>query len=508
MEKNALMLYLSNRLVKFTCETQEVKYFLWFTTILTLSGLVVSKEIIKVMVGPILVASEDYGRRVELSAMLRGFGYRVIEAENGLRTIDLLHRRKNIMLALLDVIMSDLSVGDLIKMIRVAGVAVPIVVIAQQENQELLQKALTAGAIDYWIHPVTLLRLRVTLDTLALISALEREVHYIRRKNENHLRFSDLYIKSRAMQIVLEQSKRAASSLQNLLIEGEVGTGRETLARIIHHEGLLSEGDFIRFQCLAIVDPEEENRQWFEEFLPLVSSLEKGTLCLCDVDRLEPIQQKRFTHYLREREKTTKDKAFPFRIIAISTSRLSDLVKEGFFLHSLFEQFSQLSISVPALRELRDDFPDLTQRLIDRIITETGRSHVHGLAGSALSLLMQYDWPGNRNELENFLFRAILLSEGPLLTVRDFPQLMGNSLMSAPKIIESNMQEDHEQESVKFLDVDGHVRTFAEMERDIIEKAFKHYKGHMSEIARRLRIGRSTLYRKIEGLRANSQEQK
>ncbi|EJF81331.1 Transcriptional regulatory protein ZraR [Candidatus Bartonella washoeensis] len=461
------------------------------------------------MVGPILVASEDYGRRIELSAMLRGFGYRVIEAENGLRTIDLLHRRKNIVLALLDVVMSDLSVGDLIKMIRVAGVTVPIVVIAQQENQELLQKALAAGAVDYWIYPVTLLRLRVTLDTLALISALEREVRYIRRKNENHLRFSDLCIKSRAMQIVLEQSKRAAASLQNLLIEGEVGTGRETLARIIHHEGLLSEGAFIRFQCTAIVDPEEENRHWFKEFLPLVSSLEKGTLCLCDVDRLEPIQQKRFADYLKEREKVTEGKAFPFRIIAISTSRLTDLVKEDVFLRSLFEQFSQLSISVPALRELRDDFPDLTQRLIDRIITETGRSHVHGLAGSALSLLMQYDWPGNRGELENFLFRAILLSEGPLLTVRDFPQLMGNSLMSIPNIIESNVQEDNEQESIKFLDADGHVRTFSEMEHDIIERAVKHYKGHMSEIARRLRIGRSTLYRKIEVLRVmNSKERK
>ncbi|MCZ2158023.1 sigma 54-interacting transcriptional regulator [Bartonella sp. 220] len=461
------------------------------------------------MVGPILVASEDYGRRIELSAMLRGFGHRVIEAENGLRTIDLLHRRKNIVLALLDVAMSDLSVGDLIKMIRVAGVSVPIVVIAQRENQPLLQKALAAGAIDYWIHPVTSLRLRVTLDTLSLISALEREVSYIRRKNENHLRFSDLCIKSRAMQIVLEQSRKAASSLQNLLIEGESGTDRETLARIIHHEGLLSEGDFVRFQCSAIVDPEEENRQWFQEFLPLVSSLDKGTLCLCDVDRLEPIQQKRFANYLQERMKATKNNPPSFRIMAISTSRLSDLVKEDCFARNLFEQLSQLSIGVPALRELRDDFPELTQRLIDRIITETGRSHVHGLAGSALSLLMQYDWPGNQDELENFLFRAVLLSEGPLLTVRDFPQLMGNPLVSVPNIIESDVQEDYDQETIQFLNADGHVRTFVEMEYDIIEKAIKHYKGHMSEIARRLHIGRSTLYRKTEALKVQkSQDRK
>ncbi|GAA5098779.1 sigma-54-dependent transcriptional regulator [Bartonella acomydis] len=461
------------------------------------------------MIGPILVASEDYGRRIQLSSMLRGFGHRVIEAENGLRTIDLLQRRKNIVLALIDVAMSDLSVGDLIKMIRVAGVSVPIVVIAKQENQELLQKALTAGAIDYWIYPVTPLRLRVTLDNLSLLSALEREVSYIRRKNENHLRFSDLCIKSKAMQIVLDQSRNAAASLQNLLIEGEGGTGRETLARIIHHESLLSEGTFIRFQCSAIVDPEEEDRQWFKEFLPLVSSLEKGTLCLCDVERLEPIQQKRFSNYLQEREKATKNNPLSFRIMAISASRLLDLVKEGCFLRSLFLQLSQLSISVPALRELRDDFPELTQRLIDRIVVETGRSHVHGLTGSALSLLMQYDWPGNRNELENFLFRAVLLSDGPLLTVRDFPQLMGNPFINIPNNIESDVQKDHEQESIQFLNADGHVRAFAEMEHDIIEKAVKHYKGHMSEIARRLHIGRSTLYRKIEGLRVRrSQEQK
>ncbi|WP_455474377.1 sigma-54-dependent transcriptional regulator [Bartonella sp. B30(2025)] len=460
------------------------------------------------MVGPILVASEDCGKRREISTILRGFGYRVIEAENGLRTVDLLHRRKNIALLLLDIIMSDLSVSDLIKMIRAAGVVVPIIVIAPQDDQELLRKALTAGAIDYWIYPVTPLRLRVTLDILALVSALEREIHYmrqnIRQKNENHLRFADLCVKSNVMQNVLEQSKEAAISLQNLLIEGEVGTGRETLARIIHSQGFPSGSDFIRFQCSAIIDPEEEKRQWFHEFLPLVSSLKRGTFCLCDVDRLEPIQQKRFVHYLREREKTAREKAYTFRIIALSTSRLTDLVQEDLFSQTLFEQLAQLSISLPALRELRDDFPELMQRLIDKIITETGRSHVHGLAGSALSLLMQYDWPGNWDEVENYLFRAVLLSDGPLLTVKDFPQLLGNPSTIVPNIIESDAQENYVKESIQFLDSDGHVRTFADMERDIIEKAVQHYKGRMSEIARRLRIGRSTLYRKIDELKVTN----
>lgn len=488
-----------------TRDTRGENIFLWFATTLILVCSIISEEIIKVMIGPILIASEDHGKRIRLSATLRGFGHRVIEAENSLRTIDLLHRRKNIVLALLDVVMSDLSASDVITMVRAAGVFVPIVVIAKQDDEESLQRALSAGAMDYWIYPVTPLRLRITLNNLSLISALKREVHYTQKKNKNHLRFSDLYIKSDVIQELLEQAKRAANSSQNLLIEGEVGTDRETLARVIHHESLFSEGHFIRFQCLPITDPQEENRVWFEEFLPLVSSFEKGTLCLCDVDRLEPIQQRRFANYFKERVEVTKKQTPFLRVIATSTSRLMDLIKEDFFLRNLFEQFSQLHIRVPSLRELRDALPEISQRLIDRIIVETGRSHIHGLAGSAISLLMQYDWPGNHNELENLLFRAVLLSEGPLLTIKDFPQLMGNPLVSTSKVIDSTVQEHYEEKFIKFFNINGHVRTFAEMERDIIEKAVKHYKRRMSEVARHLNVGRSTLYRKMDEYEGNKQ---
>ncbi|ALE04126.1 sigma-54-dependent transcriptional regulator [Bartonella ancashensis] len=455
------------------------------------------------MIGPVLVASEDHGKRLEFSAMLRSIGYRVIEAENSLRTIDLLHRRKNIVLALLDVVMSDLGVGDVITMARNAGIFSPIIVIAQQDNQELLQKALKAGAIDYWIYPVTPLRLQVTLSNLLLISALEREVCYIQKKNKNQLRFSDLHMKSSAMQKILEQLRNSVSSVQNFLIEGEVGTDRETLAHIIHNESIFSEGSFVRFQCLSIVDPEEEKRAWFENFLPLISSLKKGTLCLCDVDKLGLMQQKRLMHYFKEKAESVKNENSQFRIISTSTSHLADLVNEDSFLRSLFEFLSPLHVNAPALRELRGDLLEISQRLIDRIIVETGRSHIHGLTGSALALLMQYDWPGNHSELENLLFRAVLLSEGPLLTVRDFPQLVGNPLFNSSNNMKGDIREYYGEKFIDFLNVDGHVRPFADMERDIIQKAVKHYKRRMSEVSRRLCIGRSTLYRKMEEYESN-----
>lgn len=143
------------------------------------------------MMGPILVAAEDYGKRANTSSILRALGYRVIEAENGLRTLDLLRRRRNISFALVDLMMSDLGGTDLISTIRVTGFAAPLVVMSDVENEELLQKSLKAGAVDYLVYPITSLRLSVTLGNLSINNTYEREVHYIRRQQENHLRFSD-----------------------------------------------------------------------------------------------------------------------------------------------------------------------------------------------------------------------------------------------------------------------------------------------------------------------------
>ncbi|MHC5307750.1 sigma-54-dependent transcriptional regulator [Bartonella sp. LJL80] len=450
------------------------------------------------MMGPILVAGEDNGKRASLSSMLRALGYRVIEAENGLRTIDLLRRRRNIALALIDLMMSDMGGSELVSTIRVTGVATPLIIMSEQENEELLQKSLKAGAADYLIYPISSLRLGVTLGNLSLNSTLEREVHYIRRQNENHLRFSDLYVKSESMQKALSQAKQAAASSDNLLIEGELGTGRETLARIIHHESAYSDGTFTRIQCIPISDPIEDEQIWNDKFHPLLNSLKGGTLCLCEIDRLDPIQQVRFSNYLKQRSMSEWNGKPKYRLIVISMSPLQDLVDDGLFSAELLAQLNQQYVNSPALRDRRDDLADIAQRAIDHIVVESGQPHVHGLAGSALSLLLQYDWPGNVSEMENVLFRAVLLSNGPLLTIRDFPQLTGNQFIDLQDAIQTDVQENYKKSTIPFVDMDGHVRPFNELERDIIERSIEHYKGRMSEVARRLGIGRSTLYRKLD----------
>lgn len=448
------------------------------------------------MIGPILAVGEDNSKRVELSTMLIALGYRVIEAESSMRALDLLRRRKNIAFTFIDAIMSDLSTSDLISTTRLTGISSPIIVTSREENPSLLKKILKAGAADYLTYPISPLRLGVTISNIALTTSLERELHYVRRQHGNYARFCKLFPQSSAMQSVIEDTKRAAQSPENLLIEGENGTGREFLANIAHYEGPSHTGQFSLLQCEPIHNADMEERLWTEDILPLFEAIEKGTICLNDINHLESRQQKRLHTYLKARD-NKQDKENNFRLIALSTTPLEDLVNDGLFLPELYSQLSKITIKVPTLRELREDFATIAQRLVDHVITETGRLHVHGIAGPALALLMQYEWPGNISELENILFRAVLLSNGPLLSVQDFPQLTGNQFLDVQTALHSDLRESFEKSSIRFLNSEGHVRAFEDMERDVIERAIQHYKGRMSEVARRLRIGRSTLYRKL-----------
>ncbi|WP_295897391.1 sigma 54-interacting transcriptional regulator [uncultured Bartonella sp.] len=459
------------------------------------------------MMGPILVAAEDYGKRAKISSMLRALGYRVIEAENGLRTLDLLRRRRNISFALVDLMMSDLGGTDLVSTIRVTGFAAPLVVMLDVENEDLLQRSLKAGAVDFLIYPISSLRLSVTLGNLSMNSTYEREVHYIRRQQENHLRFSDLYANSEAMKEPFERAKQAAKTTKNLLIEGEKGTGRETLARVIHHESTYATGKFVRIQCVPISDPLEDNRKWETKILPHINSIDHGTICLCEIDRLEINQQKRWVEFLKKRKELEKDGDPTFRLTAISTSRLQGLVEDGLFLKEFYDLLSECHVILPPLRERRDDFADIAQRAIEHIVVESGQPHVHGVAGSALSLLLQHDWPGNVGELENVLFRAVLLSHGPLLTIRDFPQLTGNQVTDFRSNVPVDISEKNDHHSVHLIGENGQVRAYDELEREIIERTVNHYRGRMSEAARCLGIGRSTLYRKLDEYHAKNRQE-
>ena len=176
-------------------------------------------------------------------------------------------------------------------------------------------------------------------------------------------------------------------------------------------------------------------------------------------------------------------------------------MKEGHFREDLYYRLNVFPIEAPPLRERRDDIPALVEAFIHRFNVEEGK-RVMGASNPTLSLLSGFDWPGNVRQLENAVYRAIVLADAPYLQPHDFPAISGQKappqrVMAAPPSPEELMGGMAKDSPVQFLDENGHLRKLEDVERDLIQLAIDTYAGHMSEVARRLGIGRSTLYRKV-----------
>jgi DNA-binding NtrC family response regulator len=248
-----------------------------------------------------------------------------------------------------------------------------------------------------------------------------------------------------------------------------------------------------------------------------------GTLFLDEVGELPLDIQVKLLRALQEGEVDPVGAKRPVkvdvRIISATNKDLAKLVEEGLFREDLYYRLNVFPIEAPPLRERRDDIPALVQRFIGRFNAEEGRS-VRGASNEALAMLQGFDWPGNVRQLENAVFRAVILCEGDWLTPEDFPQIASLRPRSqrAPLLAPANdagpegaaapandalaqppaaLAPAAAPPPVAMFDEKGHLRALEAVERDLIEFAIEHYEGHMSEVARRLGIGRSTLYRKL-----------
>jgi DNA-binding NtrC family response regulator len=204
------------------------------------------------------------------------------------------------------------------------------------------------------------------------------------------------------------------------------------------------------------------------------------------------------------------------RIISATNKDLTKLVADGSFREDLFYRLNVFPIEAPPLRERKEDIAPLVQRFIARFNAEEGRN-VRGPAPATMQMLLDYDWPGNVRQLENAVFRAVILCEGDLLQPEDFPQISGlkplvaandagpvglapandHDMAAAAAAFQASVSAAAESPPLAVFDGEGHLRQLEQIERDLIELAIDHYAGHMSEVARRLGIGRSTLYRKL-----------
>jgi DNA-binding NtrC family response regulator len=345
-------------------------------------------------------------------------------------------------------------------------------------------------------------------------------VKQLKKKADNRLTFDDLIAASVEMQQVLKLGARAAQSDIPILIEGESGVGKELIARAIQGTSSRAGKPFVTVNCGAIPENLIESLLFGHEKGSFTGASDKhlgkfqeadgGTLFLDEVGELRLDMQVKLLRALQEGEVDPVGSKRPVkvdvRIISATNRDLGEMANDGGFRKDLYYRLHVFPIMVPSLRERPADVAPLAKHFIARFAAEEHKS-VAGLTADAAQLIERFSWPGNVRQLENTIFRAVVLCDGPVLDLCDFPQIAAAMGLEPDLRAHAAVPAHHlaaagpptaSPYALPLTDEGGQFRRFEALESDIIRMAIGHYQGHMSEVARRLGIGRSTLYRKLK----------
>jgi DNA-binding NtrC family response regulator len=477
----------------------------------------------------VLIVDDDPVQRRLLEAMVQRFGYRALLAEGGDAAAAMLAgpEATGIDCVVLDLVMPDLDGLGVLARMREAGLDIPVIVQTAHGGIDNVVSAMRAGAADFVVKPAGAERLQVSIQNALAARHLAGEVRRLKRKHDGTLSLADIVTRAPAMQPVLRAAEKAAASAIPVLIDGESGTGKELIARAIHGSGARRAKPFVAINCGALPDNLVESILFGHAKGAFTGATEMhagkfveadgGTLFLDEIGELPPPAQVKLLRALQEGEVEPvggrKALKVDVRIISATNRDLIADVKAGLFREDLFYRLHVFPISVPPLRRRAEDVPELARHFLARIAAEEGK-RVRGLSAEALALLSASRWPGNVRQLENAIFRAVVLADGEEIGVNEFPHVAahtGNAppfeptvepspAMAASLPEQAPMGLTMASHALALTDARGDVRALDELEREAIRFAISHYRGQMSEVARRLGIGRSTLYRKLEGL--------
>jgi DNA-binding NtrC family response regulator len=475
----------------------------------------------------ILIVDDDPVQRRLLEAMVQRFGYQALTAEGGDAAVTLLlgPEPARVDCVVLDLVMPDLDGLGVLGRMREAGLATPVIVQTAHGGIDNIVSAMRAGATDFVVKPATPERLQVSLRNALATQRLAGELQRIKRSREGTLTIADVITRSPAMQPVLHALEKAAASAIPVLVGGESGVGKELIARAIHGSGTRSAKPFVAVNCGALPENLVESILFGHEKGAFTGATEKhagkfveadgGTLFLDEVGELPPQAQVKLLRALQEGEiepvGARKSVKVDVRIISATNRDLIADVKAGRFREDLFYRLHVFPITLPPLRQRAEDIPLLARHFLTRIAAEEGK-RVRDISPEARALLSAYRWPGNVRQLENTIFRAVVLADGEVIGVNDLPQIANQTeptqpwIEPSPAMVSAWPEEPAtrpppltiEAAVLRLTDAKGDVRPLEDVEREVIQFAIAHYEQQMSEVARRLKIGRSTLYRKLE----------
>ncbi|WP_305096566.1 sigma-54-dependent transcriptional regulator [Croceibacterium aestuarii] len=445
-----------------------------------------------------------------ITALTAREGWRTLVVKDAETAIATLGTRQGMQLSA--IILDQWVPGDdacqLIAELKDRRPALPILMLTTSASPLLAVEAMRAGATDYLVKPVAPDRLMQALRNATTRETPRDELTPLTEKMSSALDFDSMIGTAPPFRDALAKAAKAARGHGPMLIEGESGTGKEMLVRAMVAASPRAKAPFRIVNVRSVPANSIESVLFghekdsfpgaFDRQVGLLQNLDGGTVVFDEVDRLSPELQGRLGEALAKRSIRPIGAKHSFkvdlRVIATSNLPLTDLVATGNFNAELLEALAGTRVILPPLRERTSDIPALTRHFLARIGEQPGLREL-GITEPALKLLGAFDWPGNVRQLQAVLFRAAVFCDGAALTAGDFPQL--SQLLGE---FEDLPFQGTEGAGVQLYTADGNLRPLEEIEADVIRLAIGHYRGRMTEVARRLGIGRSTLYRKLGDL--------
>ncbi len=451
----------------------------------------------------ILIADDDDSLRRVLEFQLQEAGFQVLTAENGVRALEIFSS-EDFDCLITDWRMPQMSGAELMQRANAIRSETPIIVITAFGDVETAVEAMRGGAFDFITKPFNRQAILLTIEKAIKYGAALAENRRLRRIVHEDFRLGSVVGTSEKMRRVFGLVERVAQTDVTVLIQGESGTGKELIAKGIHFSGSRRDKTFVAVNCAAIpetlIEAElfgykkgaftgavSESKGKFEE-------ANGGTLFLDEISAMPLPLQTRLLRVLQEQEITRLGENTPrkinVRIIAATNENLTELIKQNGFREDLYYRLAVVPISLPALRERREDIPLLAEHFLKKSAAKHGVRQPK-IEREVFDLFFNYVWMGNVRELENVIERMVVLSDGEKLNFEDVPENVKNPHASSENLWFSLPAEPIDLESV---------------ECELIREALKRFDGNQSQTARYLGITRSALIYRMQkfGLSENS----
>jgi DNA-binding NtrC family response regulator len=440
----------------------------------------------------ILIVEDEPKMQRLLDLNLKEEGYdthSAADAEAGLNIL----RQEKIDLVLTDLKLPGMNGLEFLQAVKRTNAAIPVVLVTAYGSVETAVEAMKAGASDYVLKPFSMEEIKLILRKELDVRSLREENRTLREALGRRYEFKNIVGRSNTMQEVLAKVEQVAPTNSTVLLGGESGVGKDMIARAIHQHSRRASGPFIKINCTAIPENLLESELFGYEkgaFTGAVAAkpgkfelADKGTIFLDEIGDVPGTIQVKLLRVLQEREFErlggTKTLKVDVRVVAATNQDLRAALEEGTFREDLYYRLNVVPISIPPLRQRREDIPYLADFFLERFTRESGKN-LAGITPAAMKILTDFHWPGNVRELENIIERAVVMANGEKVELGDIQLDIAPARLpaaadgtAAPFLPEGMTLEQHEDE--------------------LIREALRRAAGNKSQAARLLGLSRNAL---------------